>query len=319
MTLGLAQKLRRRYAETVRELPERADADVALTSLGVADVVGRQAAEVGEGFLRKAALFAQRAYRVAEGAVSGAEHGHPRTLADGPLFVHQPSGDFAARVPRNSRPTYRRAWMPSRKLGTASAWRMTARNPYKHMVPATAVDRPGTVAQEVLAPMHTQPNPGESEEFARLDGAILGLLVDPDDQRPWSEDEIARTISTPGNVHDALERLRQVGLVHRWNRLVSATCAAVRSEEISQEHDDNPMVEEDRRMEGEILYVLLRTRDVLSMSEKDIRRALRIKKKNKVGVIDALHHLDAAGLIDRPGGLAVPTEAAVRFDYIEDL
>jgi len=27
--------------------------------------------------------------------------------------------------------------------------------------------------------MHTQTNPGESEEFARLDGAILGLLVTP--------------------------------------------------------------------------------------------------------------------------------------------
>jgi hypothetical protein len=167
--------------------------------------------------------------------------------------------------------------------------------------------------------MHTQTNPGESEEFARLEWAILGLLVTPYQQRPWSEAEIERTISTPGNVREAVERLRRVGLVHRWGNMVSATCAAVRSEEITQEHNDNPMIEEDRRMEGEILYVLMRTKDVLPMSEKDIRRALRIKKKRKLAVIDGLDHLDAAGLIDRPGGLAVPTDAAVRFDYIDNL
>jgi hypothetical protein len=78
LTLGLAQKLRRRDAKTVRELPERTHADVTLTALCVADVVGGQAAEVGEGFLREAAAVAQSAYRVAEGAVSRAERGHPR-------------------------------------------------------------------------------------------------------------------------------------------------------------------------------------------------------------------------------------------------
>jgi hypothetical protein len=71
-------------------------------------------------------------------------------------------------------------------------------------------------------------------------------------------------------------------------------------------------------MEGEILHVLLQTRNVLPMSEKDIRRALRVKKKNKLDVIDALDRLDGAGLVDRHGGLAVASAAAVRFDYIEN-
>jgi hypothetical protein len=164
--------------------------------------------------------------------------------------------------------------------------------------------------------MHTQTNPGESEEFARLDGAILGLLVTPYNPRPWSEDEVARAIHLPGDVHEAVKRLHKVGLVHRWNRLVSATAAAVRSEEITQEHDDNPVVAADRHMEGEIMHVLLQTRDVMPMSETDIRRALRIKKKNKLGVLDALNRLTGAGLVDRPGGLAVASNAAVRLDQI---
>jgi hypothetical protein len=165
--------------------------------------------------------------------------------------------------------------------------------------------------------MHTQTNPGESGEFARLEWAILGLLVTPYNPRPWSEDEIARAITLPGDVHDAVKRLHKVGLVHRWHMLVSATAAAVRNDEITQEPDDNSLLAADRRMEGEILYILLQTRDVLPMSEKDICRALRIKKKNKLGVLDALNRLAGAGLIERPGGLVRASEAAVRLDAID--
>ncbi len=167
--------------------------------------------------------------------------------------------------------------------------------------------------------MQTQTNSGESGELAhaRLEWAILGLLVTPYNQRPWSEDEIARAISTPGDVHEAVKRLQKIGLVHRWNRMVSATYAAVRSDEIDQEYDhaDNPVLASDRRTEGEILHVLMQTNGVLPMSEKDLRRALRVKKKNKLDVIDAVNRLDGAGLVDRPGGLVVPSAAAIRFDY----
>lgn len=167
--------------------------------------------------------------------------------------------------------------------------------------------------------MHTQTNPRESEEFARLEWAILGLLSTSYSQRPWSEEEIERSITTlPGSVHDAIERLRRIGLVHRWGRMVSATVAAVRSDEISQECHDNPAVERDRRVEGEILYLLMRTNGVLPMSEKDIRRALRVKKKNKLDVLDAINRLTGAGLIDRPGGLVVPSAAAVRYGEIDN-
>jgi hypothetical protein len=167
--------------------------------------------------------------------------------------------------------------------------------------------------------MHTQTNPGESEEFARLEWAILGLLTTPGDQRPWSQEEIGRAITpVPGSVHDAVERLYRVGLVHRWSRYVNATYAAVRHDEITQECHDNPAVEADRRMEGEILHVVLRTGEVMPMSEKDICRALRVKKKHKLPVLDALNRLVGAGLIERPGGLVRASEAAVRLDAIDN-
>ncbi len=165
--------------------------------------------------------------------------------------------------------------------------------------------------------MHRQTSPEGSEELsiARLEWAILGLLVTPHNQRPWSEDEIARAISTPGDVHEAIKRLRTIGLVHHWNRMVSATYAAVRHEEITQEPDDNPVRTAELLMEHSILHVLMRTNGVLPMSEKDIRRALGAKKKNKLDILDAINRLDGAGLVDRPGGLVVPSPAAVRFDH----
>ena len=77
----------------------------------------------------------------------------------------------------------------------------------------------------------------ESEAHAYLDRGVLGLLLDIDKQRPWSEAEIAREINTPGHVPASLKRLRTAGLIHRWNDLVTASRAAVRFHEITQSGD----------------------------------------------------------------------------------
>jgi hypothetical protein len=77
----------------------------------------------------------------------------------------------------------------------------------------------------------------ESEAHAYLDRGVLGLLLDIDKQRPWSEAEIAREISTPGHVPASLKRLRTAGLIHRWNDLVTASRSAVRFHEITQSGD----------------------------------------------------------------------------------
>jgi hypothetical protein len=168
--------------------------------------------------------------------------------------------------------------------------------------------------------MHAQTNPEKSEEFARLDGVILGLLVDPEDQRPWAETEIAREVANHGNIPDGLDRLHQVGLIHRWDGFVSATRAAVRFHEIGQSQELH--TEHERRMERSILDLLLaRGRSIDNpLSEKEIRRAISGRgKKHTLNVTDALDRLYAAGLVDRTDELAFASKAAVCFDQIMSL
>jgi len=61
----------------------------------------------------------------------------------------------------------------------------------------------------------------------QVDSAILGLLLDPDSQRPWSEDEIAREIGDRLEVTDGLARLAGAGLCHRLKDFVWASRAAL--------------------------------------------------------------------------------------------
>jgi hypothetical protein len=167
--------------------------------------------------------------------------------------------------------------------------------------------------------MHMQPNQEKSEEFARLDWAILGLLINPSDQRPWSEAEIARDINTPGDIGDGLARLHKDGLVHRWDRLVSATQSAVRFYNLTQSGCAHN--EDSRRMELSILEVLLTpgTRSKAPLSQTEIRRELGTQENERLDFIDALSRLDRAGLVDRSDELVFATEAAARFDYITSL
>lgn len=167
--------------------------------------------------------------------------------------------------------------------------------------------------------MHSQPNREESEEFARLDGAILGLLVKHDEQRPWSEAEVIREVGRQGDIADGLDRLHQAGLVHHWDGLVSATRAAVRFYSITQA--DDPHTAHDRLMEQSVLELLLTptSRSTAPLSKKEIWRALRTKKGDELSLTDALDRLDAAGLVDRVDKLAFASAAAARFDQIMNL
>jgi hypothetical protein len=77
----------------------------------------------------------------------------------------------------------------------------------------------------------------ESEANAYLDQAVLQIMLDNEGQRPISEAEVARIVSTPGYVPASLKRLRVAGLIHRWNDLATATHAAVYYHEITQHTD----------------------------------------------------------------------------------
>jgi hypothetical protein len=160
----------------------------------------------------------------------------------------------------------------------------------------------------------------ESEAHAHLDQAVLGLLLDSDKQRPWSETEIAREISTPGHVPASLKRLRVAGLIHRWNDLVTASRSAVRFHEITQS-DDPASADERQRDKAVLESLLVRGSDGQGpLSEQEICEAFGAKKrKQRLAITDALNRLDGAGLIERRGGRAIASEVATHFDQIMTL
>ncbi len=161
--------------------------------------------------------------------------------------------------------------------------------------------------------MHRHRTPDYPDELARLAGAVLMLLVGPDDHRPWSETEIAREISSPGSVPECLERLRDDGLVHLCCNLVSATHAAVRCDEIDQGRGP---CEAQRSLEDAILALMLdRAEDDPSFSRRDVIAALG--EDRRVAIIDALDSMRGAGVIDGSDELVRPSCAALSYSRID--
>jgi predicted transcriptional regulator len=64
---------------------------------------------------------------------------------------------------------------------------------------------------------------GAAEADDRTDSAVMGLLLDDESQRPWSEDELAREIGDDLATADSLSRLHRAGLIHRIDPFVFAT------------------------------------------------------------------------------------------------
>lgn len=77
--------------------------------------------------------------------------------------------------------------------------------------------------------MCDQPN----ADPVRVDAAILGLLLDPNSQRPWSVEEVAREIGDEIATADGLARLTAAGLAHRIAEgFVWASRAALHAESL---------------------------------------------------------------------------------------
>jgi hypothetical protein len=75
--------------------------------------------------------------------------------------------------------------------------------------------------------------PSPAEDARRVEQAILALLSSPDEQWPWSVDEVAREIGDRIATLDALACLHGAGLVHRCGEFVFATRAARRAQELA--------------------------------------------------------------------------------------
>jgi hypothetical protein len=71
---------------------------------------------------------------------------------------------------------------------------------------------------------------GERDDFD--DGMVLAILIDSDHPGLWAVDEISRVIGSPTTAGDTLMRLERDGLIHRLDRFVFPTRAAVRAGEV---------------------------------------------------------------------------------------
>jgi hypothetical protein len=78
--------------------------------------------------------------------------------------------------------------------------------------------------------MPVERTPTPVEEDRQVDHAIALLLLDPESQRPWSEEEMKREIGC--DVTDSLARLYAAGLIHRHGSFVWATRAALAADAI---------------------------------------------------------------------------------------
>jgi hypothetical protein len=166
--------------------------------------------------------------------------------------------------------------------------------------------------------MHEQRRPEKSGEFARLDGAILGLLVDKQ-RHPWTIDEIEREIGSESiNVPAAIHRLEEAGLLHSWDCFVCLTHAAIRCREIM----DNDEADRAIRLDWDrlILFILLTLDAGTSTWEGVLQANLRDRgKTNEANVSAAVVRLDGAGLLVRRGREVAASPAAARFDHIMSL
>ncbi len=168
--------------------------------------------------------------------------------------------------------------------------------------------------------MHDQSSSPESEAQARLDQAVLQIMLDVERQRPISEVEVARIVSTPGHVPASLKRLRVAGLIHRWNDLATASHAATYYHEITQ-HTDPASTHEHHADKAVLESLIVRGNDgQRPLTEQDLWDAFSArKKKQKLRIADALDRLEAAGLIERRGGRSIASEVARTLDRILSL
>jgi hypothetical protein len=79
-----------------------------------------------------------------------------------------------------------------------------------------------------------QPTQDFHDGEANAEWGVLNLLIDDEEQRPWSVEEIVRERGDRLEALDAVDRLQATGLIHRTgDGLVFATRPAIRFSQIA--------------------------------------------------------------------------------------
>jgi hypothetical protein len=146
-----------------------------------------------------------------------------------------------------------------------------------------------------------------------LDRALLNTVLQK--SGPWTEAELTRAVSVPGDVPAALVRLRDDGLINRWSEFVASSYAALRANGIN--HDADSGSAHEHRDEYIVLELMLATTDGSKpMARTELLRELGRSKQRRIGITDAIERLFAAGLLDSSGDMLFLSRAALRFDEL---
>lgn len=78
--------------------------------------------------------------------------------------------------------------------------------------------------------MSERPTPTPAEQDRLIDSAILDMLMGSGNQRPWSVNEIEREVGK--DALDGLNRLYGAGLIHRLDRFVWVSRAAIMAQDL---------------------------------------------------------------------------------------
>jgi len=146
-----------------------------------------------------------------------------------------------------------------------------------------------------------------------LDRALLDLMLQT--SHPWTEAELARAVSSGGEVPAALARLKDDGLINRWGEFAAASYAALRVCGINHDHDSASAHE--HRDESIVLELMLATTDgSRPLSRQELLRELGKSKQKRNRITDAIERLIAAGLLDSSEGMLFLSRAALRYDQL---
>jgi hypothetical protein len=77
-----------------------------------------------------------------------------------------------------------------------------------------------------------QTTPTREPDETTIEAGILDRLTDPEDQRPWSVEELVRDVGHRLATLDAVSNLEHLGLLHRCGDLVFPTRPALRAKEL---------------------------------------------------------------------------------------